>query len=61
MKKQLKKAVKSVMLFCYRVMAGLLPIHNKVIVFNSSMGRNYTGNPRYIYEYMVEKGLDKKV
>lgn len=60
MKKELKKVAKSVMLFCYRIMAGLLPIDNKVIVFNSSMGRNYTGNPRYIYEYMVEKGLDKQ-
>lgn len=60
MKKQLKKIAKETMLFIYKIMAKLLPVQNNVVVFNSSMGRNYTGNPRYIYEYMVEKGLDKK-
>ena len=29
-------------------------------MFESSNGRNYTGNPRYIYEKMVKQGLDKK-
>jgi CDP-glycerol glycerophosphotransferase len=31
-----------------------------MLVFDCSIGRNYTGNPRAIYEYMVEQGLDKK-
>lgn len=60
MKKQIKKAAKTIMLFGYKIMTKLLPVQKDVIVFNSSMGRNYTGNPRYIYEYMVEKGLDEK-
>lgn len=60
MKKRLKKIAKETMLFIYKIMEKLLPVQNNVVVFNSSMGRNYTGNPRYIYEYMVEKGLDKK-
>lgn len=30
------------------------------MVFESNAGRNYTGNPRYIYEEMVRQGLDGK-
>ncbi|MFA9464316.1 MAG: CDP-glycerol glycerophosphotransferase family protein [Velocimicrobium sp.] len=44
----------------YRIMNGILPVKQDIIVFNASMGRNYTGNCRYIYENMVEAGLDKK-
>ncbi len=29
-------------------------------MFESNLGRNYTGNPRAIYEEMVRQGLDKK-
>lgn len=59
MKRILKKCLKAGMLFCYRLMT-FLPIKKNVIVFESNLGRNYTGNPRSIYEEMVRQGMDKK-
>lgn len=44
----------------YRVLTYLIPVDKKIIIFQSSNGRNYTGNPRYIYEEMVRQGLDQK-
>ena len=38
-----------------------LPVKNDLIVFESNVGRNYSGNPKYIYEEMVRQGLDKKL
>ena len=38
-----------------------LPINNDLIIFESDLGRNYGGNPKYIYEEMVRQGLDKKI
>jgi CDP-glycerol glycerophosphotransferase len=38
-----------------------LPVSNDLIIFESNIGRNYSGNPRYIYEEMVNQGLDKKL
>lgn len=57
---QIKKWIKKLVLLCYRVFATILPVNSGVIVFESNLGRNYTGNPRAIYEKMVELGLDKK-
>ena len=44
----------------YNKMADKIAIDDETILFQSSVGRNYTGSPRYIYEEMVEKGLDEK-
>ncbi|MDP1552505.1 MAG: CDP-glycerol glycerophosphotransferase family protein [Methanobacteriaceae archaeon] len=38
-----------------------LPIDNDLILFESNMGRNYSGNPKHIYEEMVRQDLDKKL
>ncbi len=35
-----------------------LPINNDLILFESNTGRNYSGNPKYIYEEIVRQGLD---
>jgi CDP-glycerol glycerophosphotransferase len=35
-----------------------LPINSDLILFESNTGRNYSGNPKYIYEEMVRQGLD---
>lgn len=59
-KKVIKKIGRNIAIFLYYIMYYPLPVKKDMIVFNCSMGRNYTGSPRYIYEYMVEKGLDKK-
>ena len=47
------------MLAVYRLLTLVLPVREKVIVFQSNLGRNYTGSPRAVYEKMVELGLDK--
>lgn len=59
MKRYLKKLAKDIALFIYRIQVKLLPVDRKMIFFESNVGRNYTGNPRYIYEEMVRQGLDK--
>ncbi len=48
MKGKVKQAAKKVVLACYHAMAHLLPVRRRVVVFMSSLGRNYTGNPRAI-------------
>lgn len=60
MKKTLKKLLKVIALFVYHIWARILPIQKNIVVFESNVGRNYTGNPRAIYEYMVKRGLDEK-
>jgi len=59
-KKMIKSIGKNAAILIYHVMYKILPIKDDVIVFSASIGRNYTGNCRYIYECMVDKGLDKK-
>lgn len=36
-----------------------MPIKNNYVIFESFMGRNYSGQPKYIYEYMQEHFGDK--
>ena len=36
------------------------PLNEKMVFFESFLGKNYAGNPKYIYETMLEMGLDKK-
>ena len=38
-----------------------LPINNDLIIFESDLGRNYGGNPKYIYEEIVKQDLDNKL
>ncbi|NLJ96834.1 MAG: CDP-glycerol glycerophosphotransferase family protein [Clostridiales bacterium] len=52
--------LKQMVLAIYKVLTKLLPVNHKVILFESNLGRNYTGNPKAIYEEMVNQGLDKK-
>lgn len=59
-KKKVKKKIKKVVITCYRQLIKILPVSKDVILFESNLGRNYTGNPKAIYEKMVEMGLDKK-
>lgn len=60
MKSLIKKMGKAVLLTWYHILLHCVPVKKNMIVFDCSIGRNYTGNPRYIYEYLVEQGLDKK-
>lgn len=44
----------------YNKLAKFISVDEKIILFQSSVGRNYSGNTRYIYEEMIKQGLDKK-
>jgi CDP-glycerol glycerophosphotransferase len=66
-KKLMKKVIKyaksiarRIVILLYKIETKLLPIQKKIVVFESNLGRNYTGNPKSIYEEMVNQGLDKK-
>ena len=60
MKKIIKSIGKRILLLLYSVERCIFPIKKNVIIFESNVGRNYTGNPKAIYEEMVRRGLDKK-
>ena len=55
----IRKIIKKTVIFLYHIFLKVLPVNNKVIFFESSVGRNYAGNPKYVYEEMVKQGLDK--
>ena len=57
---KLKKWIKELILFLYAVMRKVLPVNKKIILYESNSGRNYSGNPRYIYEEIVAEGLDNE-
>lgn len=52
--------LKQLMLVYYRILVRILPVRDDVVLFESNVGRNFTGNPRAIYEEMVRRGLDRK-
>ena len=61
---KLKKFVKIVAKYSIRGLYNLgsyiIPINDKIILFESSNGRNYTGNPRSIYEEILSQGLENE-
>ncbi|MDD3984707.1 MAG: CDP-glycerol glycerophosphotransferase family protein [Methanobacterium sp.] len=60
MKQEVKNFIKNhIILPVYGVLRRL-PVDNNLIIFESNVGRNYSGNPRYIYEEIVKQGFDKK-
>lgn len=60
LKKHVKQIVKKIMVACYHILLPVFPVKRDMIVFDSSIGLNYTGNPRAVYERMVEQGLDRR-
>lgn len=56
----IKKLMKVFVLFFYRIETLIFRVHPDIVVFESNLGRNYTGNPKCIYEEMVARGLDKE-
>lgn len=45
--------------FSYHTLCCLLPLQKNRIIFESSVGNNYSGSPRAIYEYMLKNNLAK--
>lgn len=56
----MKQLIKQITIQIYKVLTYLIPVNKKIVIFQSSNGRNYTGNPKYIYEEMVRQGLDRE-
>lgn len=56
----IKPILKKIMVGLYHTAFPLLKVQKDVVVFDSSIGLNYTGSPRAVYERMVELGLDKR-
>ena len=54
----IRQIIKQIAVVTYHIFLRL-PV-NEVIFFESSVGRNYSSNPKYVYEEMVRQGLDKK-
>lgn len=44
----------------YAKIAKTQSVNPKIVFFESNLGKQYTGNPRYIYERMLERHLDYK-
>lgn len=55
----IKNIIKKIIIQIYHIFLRL-GIRDDLIFFESSVGRSYTGNPKYIYEEMVGLGLDKE-
>ncbi len=55
----LKKIVKMIKEFCFLVLISLLmkyPKRNKkLILFSSAGGYSFNGNPKYVFNYFLEK------
>ena len=49
----IKKIIRDIVVFFYKIIFHLLPSKKNTIFFESSNGRNYSGNPKYIYEYFI--------
>ena len=58
--KKFKDFIMSIVTVLYKLFCHVFGYKKNYIVFESSLFRNYTGNPRYIYEEMVAQGLDEK-
>ena len=56
----IRQIIKKTVIIIYYVFLKVLPINNKVIFFESNVGRNYSSNPKYVYEEMVKKELDRE-
>lgn len=49
-----KRILKKMIVFLYKIMAHILPVSRKTVVFMSNMGKNFSGNPRALYKAMQE-------
>ena len=59
--KWLNKVKNKAKMFLYKkVWLTRTKVENDIIIFESMLGRNYSGNPKAIYEEMVRQGLDQK-
>lgn len=59
--KSINQKKNKIKLFIYnRYYVPKLEVDKNLILFESMLGRNYSGNPKGIYEELLNRGLDKK-
>lgn len=58
MRKKVYHLVKQIVVVIYYMMCRLCPVKQNRIVFDSSLGKSYSGNPKHIYEYLMANGYD---
>ena len=54
------RLLKRAVLACYRVLARILPVNRRIIVFQSSLGRDAGGNPRAVCDELARRGLTRR-
>ncbi len=58
MRKKVYHLAKQIVVVVYYLMCRLFPVKQNRIVFDSSLGKSYSGNPKHIYEYLMANGYD---
>ncbi len=58
MRKKIYQFAKQIVVVFYYVMCHLCPVKKNRIVFDSSLGKSYAGNPKHIYECLMVNGYD---
>lgn len=55
----IKKIIRNFVIIFYKIIFHLLKTKNNIILFESSNGRNYSGNPKYIYEKLINSSYSE--
>ncbi len=55
----IRKCARKAAIALYRIMNRVIRVRRRRIVFSSSVGKSYSGNPRYIYEFIVSQRYDE--
>ena len=59
-RKRAARLLKRAILAGYRLLARSLPVNRRIIVFQSSLGRDAGGNPRAVCNELVRRGLSRR-
>lgn len=59
-KQKVKKIIRLLVIVAYKIVFHFFSTKKGVILFESSNARNYTGNPKYIYEYLINSEYKDK-
>lgn len=52
---KIKKILKKIITFFYFIFTRILPVDKHMIVFESSLGRNFTGSPKAVFEEFIKR------
>ncbi len=50
----IKKIIKGLVVTVYRCLTHLIPVKKGLVVFDSFMGKSYSGSVRAVYEYLSD-------